>query len=172
MLRFCHLLLGERACESESRRPSACRGLFESIRVLPFCCRLVLFSSPRSKRLTVLTRCLTGRPPECAREIRLAGKAEIQCDIHQGQIAPDQQHFRAIKSFGADIAMRRLTHRLLEGPSKMVSAQACNRCDTINGKVAFEICLYVIQHTEEPASIEPFPTWIRLTGRCVDMLLN
>src|SRR5215813_4519160 len=115
---------------------------------------------------TILTGCLTRRLPECSCKIGLVAKAERQRNIHQRPIALLQQSFRALKAPGADVAMRRLPHCLLEGPRKMVPAQARDRCDATNRKIAFQVCFYVIQHAEEPASIEarPCETWKRLSG--------
>ena len=94
-----------------------------------------------------MTGRLTRRLPECSRETGLVGKAERQRNIHQRPITY-QRGFRALETLGADVAMRGLPDCLLKGSRKMMSAQTRNRCHAIKGKIAFQACFYVIQHTE------------------------
>jgi hypothetical protein len=48
-----------------------------------------------------------------------------------------KKRFRALKTPGADVAMRRLPDGQPEGPREMVSAQARNRCHAIDAEIAF-----------------------------------
>lgn len=99
---------------------------------------------------------MTCRLREGAGEIGLAGEAQRKCNIDQRPITACQKRFRALKTPGADVAMRRLPDSQPEGPREMVSAQARDRCDAIDAEIAFEVCFYIVQHTKKPASIEPF----------------
>src|SRR5215475_11357896 len=114
-------------------------------------------------RQTVLAGCLTGRLLECSGEIGLSGKAQRKGNIDQRAIAASQQCFRTLEPSGADVAMWRLPDGLPEGPRKMVSAEARNGCHSIKTEIAFQVCLYVVKNTEEPASIER-PFCVRRTG--------
>ena len=95
-------------------------------------------------------------------------------NIRQRPITLYQQSLRALKALSTDVTMRRLPHCLFESSRKMVFAQARDRCHAIDGKIALQIFFYIIQHAEEPASIESFPceTWKIASRRCADMLLN
>jgi hypothetical protein len=107
--------------------------------------------------MTKSRRRLTCDLPERPCEVGLAGKIQCQRNIDQRSIALYQQGFCTLKALGADVAMWRLPHCVLEGARKMVSAQACNRCHAIKGKIALQVRFYVIQNAEEPALIEASP---------------
>src|SRR4051812_35769002 len=89
-------------------------------------------------------------------EIGLAGKVERECNIDQGLISSYQQRFGTLETFRADVPMRRLAYGGLECSREMKPAQACNRCQVINRKIAFQVSFYAIQHAGQSASIESF----------------
>ena len=120
------------------------------------------FRSSESSRLTKSAGRVTCRLPEGSGEIGLAGKAQRKRNIDQRPITACQKRFRALKTPGADVAMRRLPDSLAEGPREMVSAQARNRRHAIDAEIAFEVCFDVVQHTKKPAPIEPL---VRATGK-------
>src|SRR5271169_2009963 len=94
----------------------------------------------------ILTRCLTCHLTKCSCEIGLAGKVERERNIDQGLIPSYQHRFGALEPLRADVPMRRSTNRGLECSRKMEPAEARNRCQLINRKIAFQVSLYVIQH--------------------------
>jgi hypothetical protein len=128
----------------------------------------------RSGLLTKLAGRVTCRLPEGPREIGLAGKAQRQRNIDQRPVPACQKRFRALKTPGADVAMRRLPDGLPEGPREMIPAQARDRCHAIETEIAFEVRLDVVQHPKQPAPIEPFGFQKRIgPGRgCAGMLLH
>src|SRR3984893_13221195 len=93
---------------------------------------------------------------KCSCEIGLAGKVEPDCNIDQGLISSYQQRFGTLEAARADVLVRRLTYGGLECSREMKPAQACNRCQVIDRKIAFQVSLYAIQHAGESASIKPF----------------
>jgi len=80
----------------------------------------------------------------------------VQAQIDQGLIASHQQPFGTLETLRADVLMRSLTDAGLECSGEMEAAQARNRCQVIDRKIAFQVGLYVIQHAGQPASIESF----------------
>jgi hypothetical protein len=71
----------------------------------------------------------------------LAGKVERECNIGQGLISSYQQRFGTLEALRADILVRRLTYGGLECSRKMEPAQARNRCQVIDRKIAFQVSL-------------------------------
>src|SRR4029450_8651828 len=98
---------------------------------------------------------LTGGLLECSREIGLAGEAQRERNVDSRLVTTCQKLLRALKTPRTDVAMGRLPDSLPEGAREMVSAQGCDRCHVIKGETAFKVCLDVIQHTEQSASIKP-----------------
>src|SRR5262249_32678634 len=70
-------------------------------------------------------------------------------------IAVRQQSLGAFEPPVADIAMRRPADGGLEGPREMKLAQARNRREMIDREIAFEVGFDVVEHTGQPALIEP-----------------
>jgi hypothetical protein len=104
----------------------------------------------------ILTRRLTCHLTKCSGEIGLAGKVERERNIDQGLIPAYQQRLGALEPLRADVLMRGSTDGGLERSREMEPAQTRNRCQVIDRKVTFQVCLYVIQNAGQSASIESF----------------
>jgi hypothetical protein len=105
---------------------------------------------------SILTGCLTCHLTKCSCEISLAGKVEFERNVDQGLISAYQQRFGTFKTPRADVLMRRLTCGGLECSREMEKAQASNRCQVIDRKIAFQVSLYVVQYAGQSATIESF----------------
>ena len=120
-------------------------------------------SSGRLEGPAITARCLARGLRERPGEIGLAGKVEREGNIDQGLVSANQQRLGAFEPFPANVSMGRLTDGGLEGPGEMETAQACNRCQVVNSKIAFQVNFYVVKHAGQPASIKPLS---HDAGRC------
>jgi hypothetical protein len=107
-------------------------------------------------------------------EIGLAGEFERECNVDQRPIVSRQQRFGMLETFCADVLMRRSAEGGLERSREMEPAQACNRRQVFDREIAFQVCLYVVQHPPQSASIKAFLSEMRQTpdGRRAEMALN
>jgi len=117
-------------------------------------------SAPRAQRVdvargrqlaSILAGCHAGRLPECARKVGLARESEGQRDFDQGRFAFDQQDFRALEAPCNDITMRRLPDGLPEGSREVEPAEAGDRSHAVEGEVAFQMAIDVVEDAEQPA---------------------
>ena len=147
--------------------------------VLRFCHLLLTagdagaLSSVRLEAPPVLTRCLACQLAKGPCEICLAREVQRQSDVDQGPVSSHQQGFGALETFRTDVLVRRLAEGGLEGAREMEAAQAGDRRQVVNRKIALQVGFHVVQHARQPA---PIQSYLRrrgsFSGCRADMVLN